>query len=113
MSYEKEYRHCLENTNKRELVDKIIYDEKEFIKKDKEIERLNKENKQLKVQIEEYQKALDETMSEKIDIQNNWNELKEFIVKEYYMYLPLEASTKPITILIDKMQELQGSDSNG
>lgn len=73
---------------------------------------LKKENKQLKAQIEEYQKALDETMSEKIDIQNNWNELKEFIVKEYYMYLPLESSTKPITILIDKMQELEGSDSN-
>lgn len=44
---------------------------------------------------------------------NNWNKLKEFIVKEYYMYLPLEASTKSITILIDKMQELeQGSNSN-
>ena len=70
------------------------------------------ENKQLKAQIEEYQKALDETMSEKIDIQNNWNKLKEFIVKEYYMYLPLEANTKSITILIDKMQEIEGSDSN-
>ena len=73
---------------------------------------LKKENKQLKAQIEEYQKALDETMSEKIDIQNNWNKLKEFIVKEYYMYLPLEANTKSITILIDKMQEIEGSDSN-
>ena len=48
MSYEKEYRHCLENTNKRELVDKIIYDEKEFIKKDIEIYRLNKENQKYK-----------------------------------------------------------------
>ncbi len=70
------------------------------------------ENEQLKAQIEEYQKALDETMSEKIDIENNWNKLKDFIVKEYYMHLPLEASTKSITILIDKMQELEGSDSN-
>lgn len=91
MSYEKEYRHCLENTNKRELVDKIIYDEKEFIKKDKEIERLNKENKQLK---------------------DNWNKLKEFITKEYYMYLPLDAGTKSITILTNKMQELEGSGIN-
>lgn len=73
---------------------------------------LKKENKQLKAQIEEYQKALDETMSEKIDIQNNWNKLKEFIVKEYYMYLPLETNTKSITILIDKMQEIEGNDSN-
>ena len=44
---------------------------------------------------------------------DNWNKLKEFIAKEYYMYLPLEASTKSVTILIDKMHELeQGSDSN-
>jgi hypothetical protein len=54
-------------------------------------EQLQKENKQLK---------------------NNWNELKEYIIDEYYMYLPLEASTKSITILIDKMQEIEGSDSN-
>lgn len=70
------------------------------------------ENNQLKAQIEEYQKALDETISEKIDIQNNWNGLKDYIAKEYYMYLPLEASTKSIIILIDKMQELEGSDCN-
>lgn len=88
--------------NNDKVVDKVNW----------ENQLLKKENKQLKAQIEEYQKALDETMSEKIDIQNNWNELKEFIVKEYYMYLPLESSTKPITILIDKMQELEGSDSN-
>ena len=73
---------------------------------------LQQENKQLKAQIEEYQKALDETMSEKIDIQNNWNGLKDYIAKEYYMYLPLEANAKSITILIDKMHELEGSDSN-
>ena len=88
--------------NNDKVVDKVNW----------ENQLLKEENKQLKAQIEEYQKALDETMSEKIDIQNNWNELKEFIVKEYYMYLPLESSTKPITILIDKMQELEGSDSN-
>lgn len=40
-------------------------------------------------------------------LKDNWNKLKEFIVKEYYMYLPLEANTKSITILIDKMQELE------
>lgn len=44
---------------------------------------------------------------------NNWNKLKDFISKEYYMYLPLEASTKSITILIGKMQELeQGNDND-
>lgn len=76
------------------------------------ISEKNKEIHQLKKQIKEYQKALDETMSEKIDIENNWNKLKDYIVKEYYMYLPLEASTRSITILIDKIQELeQGSDN--
>ena len=43
-------------------------------------------------------------------LKSNWNKLKDYIVKEYYMYLPLEASTKSITILIDKMKELEGSD---
>lgn len=33
--------------------------------------KLLQENKQLKAQIEEYQKALDETISEKMDIENN------------------------------------------
>ena len=48
---------------------------------------------------------------ELMKLQNNWNKLKDYIVKEYYMYLPLEASTNSITILIDKMKELEGSDS--
>ena len=64
----------------------------QIYKNSKKVEKLEQENKQLK---------------------DNWNKLKEFIVKEYYMYLPLEANAKSITILIDKMQELeQGSDSN-
>ena len=70
-------------------------------------------------EIEEFesdvQKLYDYTMNlqkENQQLKDNWNKLKEFIVKEYYMYLPLEASTKSITILIDKMQEMEGSDSN-
>ena len=74
---------------------------------------LKQENKQLKAQIEEYQKALDETMSEKIDIQNNWNKLKEYIKQEPTLYfyndkLPFEVIMVKI---ITKMQELE-SDSN-
>lgn len=30
-------------------------------------------------QIEEYQKAVDETMSEKMDLEHNWNELKSWL----------------------------------
>ena len=32
--------------------------------------------------IEEYQIAVDKTMSEKMDLEHNWNELKKFIKKE-------------------------------
>ena len=93
MSYEKEYRHCLENTNKRELVDKIIYDEKEFIKKDIEIYRLNKENKQLK---------------------DNWNKLKEYLENEIDKYsINLEyLSAERMTQIKNKMQELEKGDNN-
>lgn len=73
------------------------------------IDKLQQENKQLKEKLDcdlqwafKYEKQV-----------GNWNKLKEFIVKEFYMYLPLEASTKSITILIDKMQELEkGSDKD-
>lgn len=74
--------------------------------------RLYKDYIQLKAQIEEYQKALDETMSEKIDIENNWNKLREWIVYNKHNenteqhYLVVDYGT-----LLGKMQELeQGSD---
>ena len=72
---------------------------------------LQQENKQLKAQIEEYQKALDETMSEKIDIQNNWNELKECLKD---VMNGSEADDKEfVETILDIIQEIeQGSDSN-
>ena len=84
-----------------------------------ENQELQQENKILKENAENNDKVVDKVnwenqlfKKENEQLKGNWNKLKEFIVKEYYMYLPLEASTKSITILIDKMQELQGSDSN-
>ena len=41
--YEKEYRHCLENSNKSELVDKIIYQEKIINGMSKDIKQLRDE----------------------------------------------------------------------
>lgn len=74
--------------------------------------RLYKDYEQLKAQIEEYQKALDETMYEKIDIENNWNKLRKWIVYNKHNenteqhYLVVDYGT-----LLGKMQELeQGSD---
>jgi predicted nucleic acid-binding Zn-ribbon protein len=54
----------------------ILYTEKYVKEKDKEIERLNK-------QTEEYQKALDETTSEKIELANIINEVREYIEKNW------------------------------
>ena len=80
---------------------------------------LKKENKQLQEELEctigivEHNRIISEKNKEIHQLKDNWNKLKDYIVKEYYMYLPLEASTKSITILTNKMQELeQGSDSN-
>ena len=57
-------------------------------------------------------KSYEQLQQESQQLKDKWTTLKECIVEEYYMYLPLEASTKSITILINKMQELEGSDSN-
>ena len=76
--------------NKRKSIIEEWFNCNDFEYSDKYIEQLQQENKQLK---------------------DNWNKLKNFIVREYYMYLPLEASVRSITILIDKMQELERNDS--
>ncbi|MBR2711277.1 MAG: hypothetical protein IKE89_02280 [Bacilli bacterium] len=61
----------------QDVVDFLDYNNIEYIedyKRDEEIERLNK-------QIEEYQKALDETTSEKIELANIINEVREYVYK--------------------------------
>ena len=40
---------------------------------------LQKENEFLYKGVEEYQKAVDKTMSEKMDLEHNWNELKKWL----------------------------------
>lgn len=79
------------------------------------IDLLIKENQelkaQLKEQIKEYQKAVDKTMSEKIDIENNWNKLKKYIKTE----IPEDVfiDTEWFVSILDKIHELeQGSDYN-
>ena len=46
-------------------------------------------------------------LKENKQLKDNWNKLKDYIVKEYYIHLPLEASTTSIIILINKMQEIE------
>ena len=51
-------------------------------------------------------------IQENKQLKDNWNKLKEYIVNEYFMFIPLNATTKSIMILLEKMQELEKGDSN-
>lgn len=114
--------------------EEVIYPSMVIRSQAEAIELLEKENKQLKEQLlvaqtneetfrlemEDITRALgldEDTLFDDVktyarSLKDNWNKLKDYIVKEYYMYLPLEASTRPITILIDKMQELEQGSNN-
>lgn len=102
-----DYKSYYEDTTREQILEDSYIDYCAYVNLAHRYSKLEK-------QLEEYQKELDETMSEKIDLEqenkqlkDNWIKLKDFIAKEYYMHLSLEASTKSITILIDKMKELE------
>lgn len=100
---QQENKRLKENAeNNDKVVDKVNW----------ENQLLKKENRELKTQIEEYQKALDETMSEKIDIENNWNKLKEYISTEWYSYDNDSVEFEVAKDILNKMQEMEKSDSN-
>lgn len=71
-------------------------------------EQLQQENKQLKIQIS----AREEVCNR---LESNWNELKEWVNKHYDYYMNNEdyvGGRLCFTDMKDKMQELEGSDSN-
>lgn len=106
LEFYKDLSEQLQQENKR-LKENAENNDKVVDKVNWENQLLKKENRELKTQIEEYQKALDETMSEKIDIENNWKILKEFIDT---LWLDNKGI---ITKIKDKMELIkQGSDSN-
>lgn len=116
--YTNEYADKVDKENKKlngaiQTYDILL---KANVEENKQLKRIIKENTILvKDEYGDYQECNINPlrMKQKYEKQvDNWNKLKEFIVKEYYIYLPLEASTKSITILINKMQELEGSDSD-
>lgn len=66
-------------------------------------------------QIEEYQKAVDKTMSEKMDLEHNWNELKKWLEAIRFMY---EIEYKDIDTsehynsVLNKISELEEGGNN-
>lgn len=75
-------------------------------------EKLQQENKQLKDNIRQMDNSVDKLQKQLIKEKDNWNKLKEYI----YNQIPTDKTvlTKHIKIfeVLDKMQELEGSDSN-
>ena len=107
-SYEKEYRHCLENSNKMELVDKIIYDEKE-------IERLKE---QLNDEIDDGLKQSEIMVMKQKEIERLNNIINE--LEKWFEDMNLESLStfdeydlgqySAYKNVINKLQELKGSD---
>lgn len=85
------------------------------------IGKLQQENKQLKEGMEYLERSNDrrediiiEQRQEISDLEDNWDELKEIIRKkqDYYKYFKDNRYRKFLSELLNKMQELEGSDSN-
>lgn len=81
---------------------------------------LKQENKQLQEELEwtigivEHNRIISEKNKEIHQLKDNWNKLKEIIRKkqDYYRYVKDNRYRKFLSELLDKMQELEGSDSN-
>ena len=98
-----DYKNYYEDTTKEQILEDNYRDYCAYV-------NLAHRYSELKKQLEEYQKALDEIMSEKIDIENNWNKLKEFALKKKAIVFNTEYIC--YSNIIDKMQEIEGNDSN-
>lgn len=84
--------------------------------KDREeyISILEQDNAEFKKQIEVYQKVLDDTMSEKMDLEeenkqlkDNWNKLKEHIKSEWTCFDNESVEVEVSIDILDKMQKLE------
>ena len=58
-------------------------------------------------QIEEYQKAIDDVTSKKMDLEHNWNELKKYISSEWYCFDNESTEYEVAKDVLDKMTELE------
>lgn len=73
---------------------------------------LQKENERLYKGVEEYQKAVDETMSEKMDLEHNWNELKKYVASQYLRADDESDYETAFLMIYDKMQSLEEGGNN-
>ena len=75
------------------------------------VDRLQQENQEIKKQIEEYQKALDDTMSEKMDLEEDTQKYKEVIDKaieliDYYGITPEENDNITLRYILKNFKDI-------
>ena len=99
-----------------DTANKLSLDDLEYVKK------LQQENKQIQERMEYLERSnnrrediIIEQRQEIIDLEDNWDELKEWVNKHYDYYMNEEdyiGGRLCFTDMKNKMQELEGSDSN-
>lgn len=63
-------------------------------------------------EIKDVQKAIKQLQQENEQLKDNWNKLKEYVGAEWYCYDNDSVEYEVAKDILNKMQELQGSDSN-
>lgn len=75
-------------------------------------EKVKDENKKLKKQLEESKNLKNKLLVYNASIKGNWNKLKEYVSAEWYCYDNDSVEFEVAKDVLNKMQELEGSDSN-
>lgn len=79
------------------------------------IYKLQQENEQLKEQIKDidmWMTKYNEEFDKNKKLENNWNELKKWIIETFKLYVPIVRENSNIAKIIDKMNELERGVSN-
>lgn len=76
------------------------------------IKQLQQENEQLSKEIDVWNKKYNDMFDENKQLKDNWNKLKKWIYEKHYLYIPGIARNSTYQVVLDKMQELERSDSN-
>lgn len=106
------FNYILNDLALSSLITKCLYSENANYSDKEELENqiklIQQENRQLKIQIS----AREEVCNR---LESNWNKLKEIIKKkqDYYRHFKDNRYRKFLSELLDKMQEIEGSDNNG
>lgn len=105
--------------DKRKAVIEEWFKCNDFEYSDKYIKQLQQVNKILKENAEHNDKVVDKVNWENMllkkenkQLKDNWNKLREYIGAEWYCYDNESVECEVAGDILDKMQELEGSDSN-